>query len=159
MKELNLSKLNLIESHLEPLGSMRDHTFPSLLKLNLSHNRLSLIPAFVFRLKTLHSLNMSNNSLVRVSDHLTELVNLEVLDLWRNNLNVVPFIVYKLKRIRKVDLSNNKIVSVQPWMLDGPIKIDLFGNPLVLTEVMNEKTKKKPEFLNGFIKKLNRSMI
>lgn len=137
MKELNLAKMNLIESHVDALLQVDSSSFCNLTKLTLSHNRFSLVPGFVFKLKTLQYLNVSNNCLVRVSDQLGELVNLQVLDLWKNKLTVVPFVIYKLKLLRKVDLSNNKIHSVQPWMLEENIKIDLFGNPLILNQVEN----------------------
>lgn len=48
-------------------------------KLNVSHNKLSVLPNEMFKLGNLRQLNMSHNSLGEINAELNDLVMLEVL--------------------------------------------------------------------------------
>lgn len=48
-------------------------------KLNVSHNKLSVLPIEMFKLSNLRQLNMSHNSLGEINAELNDLVMLEVL--------------------------------------------------------------------------------
>ena len=68
--------------------------------------KLKEIPAEVFDLNQLESLNLSGNLLVNLPDKLGSMANLQVLDLSSNKFNYFPSVIFNLKKLTCLDISH-----------------------------------------------------
>jgi hypothetical protein len=81
-------------------------------QLNLSSNSLTEIPAEVFDLTWLETLDLRFNQLTSVPDAIGCLTNLSKLDLSRNQLTSVPDAIARLSNLSDLNLSLNQLTSV-----------------------------------------------
>jgi Leucine-rich repeat (LRR) protein/predicted protein tyrosine phosphatase len=79
--------------------------------LNLTNNRVEVVPAALGMLASLRTLLLSGNGVQDLPAELGQLVRLEELALSRNRLRCVPACVYELRALRKLDLSANEIAG------------------------------------------------
>ncbi|KAG7228273.1 hypothetical protein INR49_009134 [Caranx melampygus] len=95
-------------------------------KLSLQHNRISRIPAFVFRhlQPGLHSLNLSHNALRNEGIEQVSFVgmyrSLGELLLDNNQLREVPHRIRQFKKLQVLRLDNNQIRLVRQWGVCHP---------------------------------------
>jgi len=87
--------------------------------LDLSHNRLSVIPKSLENCKSLSVLNLSHNNLKQINEqlfvNLTELVYLDISD---NELRTVPPQIGRLSNLKTLILSNNPLEEAKLRQLD-----------------------------------------
>jgi Leucine-rich repeat (LRR) protein len=104
---------NCLESLVGGIGMLQ-----SCQSMDLSHNRLSELPAFP-ALYSLTSLALSNNKITQFPDSLTELSSLLMLDLSYNSIIAIPSFTALLKKLTFFDLSHNRIDDLHPklWKL------------------------------------------
>lgn len=77
-------------------------------KLNVSHNKLSVLPVEMFKLSNLRQLKISHNCLGEINAELNDLVMLEVL-VSSLKYNIISFILY----FSFQDLSHNQIIKLR----------------------------------------------
>uniref|UniRef100_A0A1I8JMX5 Ferritin n=1 Tax=Macrostomum lignano TaxID=282301 RepID=A0A1I8JMX5_9PLAT len=105
---LSISKTAL-EQLPTPDGGIR---LPALAKLCVYENRLAALPATFAQLATLKHLDLSNNRLVCLPDNLlTDLLQLEVLNLSNNQLESLPRLG-PLSHLLDMYLSNNRLTAL-----------------------------------------------
>ncbi len=92
--------------------------FKSLQFLILSGNLLKTVPPELFELGNLTNLVLSFNILEIVPQELAELGNLRNLNLSHNRLKQVPAVLSKLRRLERLILDNNRLETV-PRELGG----------------------------------------
>ena len=92
--------------------------------INLSNNELESIPAVLFQLPSLKCLNLSHNKLTMLpgmSEHSNETAkftdnwnspSLEELELQHNCLTIPPKVLFAMPILQSINLGNNKITSL-----------------------------------------------
>lgn len=84
----------------------------SLVELNLSYNRLSIIPDIVFNLTNLQRLDLSINSMVYLPPEIGQLKELKHLDLSENKLSSLPVEIGELTSLEYLALYNNNLINL-----------------------------------------------
>jgi GTPase SAR1 family protein len=94
--------------------------------------RLTQIPAEVFRLKQLQVLSLRNNHLMSVPDAIAYLQNLTMLDLRYNHFENIPDAITQLQNLRVLSLSNNNLTAMPDAIaqLQNLTVLDLSHNEL-----------------------------
>jgi Leucine-rich repeat (LRR) protein len=90
----------------------------SLIKIDLTDNRLDTLTEELFTLPNLKELIVKNNKLITIPFAIEQCINLEVLDCSFNRLNRCPRSIRSLQRLRSLDLTANKL-STLPDAFDG----------------------------------------
>jgi len=104
--ELDLSMMQLTEvpvKEIEQLGT-------KVMKLNLSHNLLTSVPANLPLLSHLTSLDLSKNKIVELPENFGQLTKLKTLDLYGNRISKLPVSFAQLKSLKWLDLKENPLV-------------------------------------------------
>lgn len=99
--------------------------------LDLSGQNLKSVPKYVFDMKNLESLNLSNNQLTgALPGEIRFLQNLKILDASNNQMTGVPAEVGQLTKLEVLNLANNQLTGL-PYEL-GNLKnlktLNLSGN-------------------------------
>ncbi|KAG4123099.1 hypothetical protein ERO13_D11G299700v2 [Gossypium hirsutum] len=132
---------SLLELHLLGCGLEDDPSFnsinssKSLVVLDLSFNRFSSVPKWIFSLHGLVSIDLSGNSLEgQIPDYFGNTSFLEVLDLSLNNLNSsIPNSLYSLNRLQFLSLGQNQLqgtISSAIGNLSSVTQLDVSVNQL-----------------------------
>ena len=116
-------------------------------ELDLSNDRrtnhavkLTEIPAEVFQLEQLESLNLSNNRIRKIPQQLRRLPNLQSLDLWGNRLVEFPHVLGNLSNLARLRLSLGSLELFPEWLARiKELSLDLRSNKL--TEIPESLTK------------------
>jgi Leucine-rich repeat (LRR) protein len=87
-------------------------TTPRVYKLNLSHNKIKVIPKEIARLSYLETLELSGNQIRHLYAKLFELPKLKILILNDNNVVTLPKQIEKLQRLKILSLANNKLTEL-----------------------------------------------
>lgn len=87
-------------------------TFSQLKQLNLSSNKITMLPPELGALKKLESLSLNKNLIVSIPSSFDGLVNLRNLDLSDNHITAFPVVLVTLRHLEVVDLSHNKITEI-----------------------------------------------
>nr|CAD7455146.1 unnamed protein product [Timema tahoe] len=115
-KLLKIEHLSLIRNDLERLyGELTELT--CLRTLNIRHNRVktSGIPAELFRLEELTTLDLSHNNMKEVPEGLERARSLLVLNLSHNHIESIPNALFMhLTDLLFLDLSNNNLETLPP---------------------------------------------
>jgi hypothetical protein len=81
--------------------------------LHLSNNQFSVIPDAIAALTSLQELNLSDNQISVIPDAIAALSSLQILDLYNNRISVIPDAIAALTNLQILHLSSNRI-SVIP---------------------------------------------
>jgi len=92
--------------------------FTNLRLLNISSNRLTTLPAEIGQLTNLIWLNLSDNQLSILPAEIGQLTELVGLDLARNNLKFLPSEIGDLRKLTNLNLGNF-IPKVSPFIFDS----------------------------------------
>lgn len=87
-------------------------TFLNLKHLNLNDNKLGTVPGNIGDLSKLESLSLKNNMLVTVPRSLQSLSHLRTVDLSGNNIDSFPVQFSSLKHLEVLNLSKNRISAI-----------------------------------------------
>ncbi|XP_034273647.1 leucine-rich repeat-containing protein 57 [Pantherophis guttatus] len=107
----NLRTIDLSNNKLESLPPFIGK-FSVLKSLALNHNRLTVLPEDLCKLKKLEILHLNNNQLTRLPSSFGQLAALKTLSLSGNKLQTIPIQLCSLHHIDVVDLSRNQIQSI-----------------------------------------------
>ena len=130
-KQLEEDNLSLIGMGLTKLPeSLKYRT--KLHSLDLSFNKLELLPNWSDPFPELQSLNLGKNLLTIIPEWISHLTYLRFLSVSENNLVEIPESLGKLSYLRSLDLSKNKLTNLPEslgklFWLDS---LDLYGNNL-----------------------------
>lgn len=114
-------------------------SFPNLIELDLSKNRLREIPAAIGSLKNLKRLILFKNLIEELPAEIGELGELEELIINQNELTTLPPEIGKLKKLRYIDMWSNNIVSLPQTMADMPALQEVDLRVIVLSEREREE--------------------
>ncbi|HSW77012.1 MAG TPA: leucine-rich repeat domain-containing protein [Candidatus Saccharimonadales bacterium] len=84
--------------------------------LDLSHNRLNVLPPEIGQLSHLIYLNLSNNQLSALPPEIGQLRALQTLSLFNNQLSALPPEIGQLSFLQTLYLSNNQLSALPPEM-------------------------------------------
>uniref|UniRef100_A0A7E4VMT8 PPM-type phosphatase domain-containing protein n=1 Tax=Panagrellus redivivus TaxID=6233 RepID=A0A7E4VMT8_PANRE len=125
------------------------HTFPhaviqltALCELNLSGNRISILPGNIRMLFNLTTLNLGNNWLTTLPRQLIECQHLTSLDLSFNRFQHVPEVLFHMPKLNSWELAGNYVnnlnVEVNTTISIGKIdlRLNTFERPLRLTSFL-----------------------
>lgn len=109
--EHNLRTLDLSENKLNILPEEISR-FMQLRQLNLRSNRLGKLPDCIGALTRLDNLNLSQNKLTVLPRTVSNLIHLKTVVLSENRLRDFPVVFGGLKHLDVLDLSKNEIVAI-----------------------------------------------
>lgn len=109
----NLRTLDVSENKISILPSYIG-TFGQLKILNIGKNRISSLPAEIGQLVKLETLLANNNRLMHLPGTLSNLRSLRDVSLASNQLKSFPTHLCALKNLSSLDLSHNKITEIPP---------------------------------------------
>ncbi|XP_064601522.1 leucine-rich repeat-containing protein 57-like [Liolophura sinensis] len=92
--------------------------------LDLSENKILLIPLTIGNYAQLKSFSMADNKLSNLPEEMGNLTKLETLNLERNSITTLPNSFSKLKHLRNINLSGNRLLKF-PSQLCGLTNLDL----------------------------------
>ncbi|KAK8837741.1 hypothetical protein M9Y10_036276 [Tritrichomonas musculus] len=126
-----LASLDLSKNKIQKIPKDFSKSFPILHDINLSNNFISELPGFngnesIFP-NSLKEINLSNNSIEKITNSITSLQNLTVLNIQNNKIKTVPQLP---QSIQKLNLSYNKIESFSEQTLNMVKEFDLSYNEL-----------------------------
>lgn len=83
--------------------------FPNLHHVDLTHNQLTQLPAFVYRAQNISQLFASDNSIAALQPEIGELGSLKQLEMKRNKLTSLPHQLASCSKLKSLGLENNPI--------------------------------------------------
>jgi len=116
-------------------------------------HKLTELPASLSQLTQLESLNLSGNQLTVLPEWLSKLTQLRSLDLSGNRLTVLPEWLSQLTQLRSLNLSGNQLTMLPEWLgqLAQLQALDLSGNEFtVLPEWLGQLTQLQSLDLPGY---------
>lgn len=101
--------------------------------LDLSFNRLSILPSCILHLPSLHVLLLSHNSLVTLPEDFGRLSKLTFFSAMKNQLKGLPQSIGELSMLQDLDLSENalELLPEEVGNLHNCTELDLSGNQLL----------------------------
>lgn len=113
------------------------HFLKNLKDISIENCIMDSFPKFLFRLKSLYYINLSNTNTWYLSTHFERLSNLEVLIVENNHLSVIPFDIYKAKNLRMISFRGNQITRLPDSIchLENLTLLDLRGNNISAEEL------------------------
>ena len=113
VKELNLTH-NRISILPGDIGALS-----SLVTLNLSGNRLSTLPLSISRLRALKTLDLTENNFSTLMDELAGMESLENIELQKNLFQAIPPPIVRMKNIKVINMMRNNVphLAVQTTLL------------------------------------------
>lgn len=103
----------------------------SVYRLDLSKNRLTIVPETIYRFKNLQELNLSQNKLTSLPDTFY-FPNLQILNLEKNNLDTFSTAICQNTQLRTIYLGKNNIRYLPECIgnLQELVTIDIWFNPI-----------------------------
>merc|ERR1712168_514875 len=98
--------LDISYNKLSSTSSGGDYNYlKDILSLNLSHNLFKVLDSNLLQnLKSLSSLNLTNNGLKQLPESINSLQNLQILNVSNNNLSTLPNTIGDCKYLQKLDV-------------------------------------------------------
>lgn len=119
--------------------------FKLLKQLNLDTNKIESLPNSLSNLKKLEIINVSNNLITFLPDSFGQLTNLKQVYLNHNRLKVFPVQLLGLQNLEVLEISNNKITEVPSGMSELYVaELNLSQNEIsVISEDLHKAPKLK----------------
>lgn len=108
---------------------------PNLCSLNLSNNRLKKIPEALFYIPTLNDLDLSFNKLTKLTFYNRNISAIRKLNLSNNKMNSIQGAEQKFPELQELDLSSNSIHSLEHLFFEGMV---LLRNLLLRKNKLND---------------------
>ena len=124
--------------------------FPNATHLDLSQNRLELLPEDIDNLTNLKELNVYDNKLKAIPQTVGKLDNLEILRIPGNQIKELPEFLAKMKNLKKIYATQNKDLKVPAILILS--NIEIYTDTITLNrtttfdvkkQVRNQRTKKQ----------------
>ena len=114
---LSLLKLDISNNKLKSFPNWIGASFPRLNKLSLRGNNIRDIPDKSYSFRSIKEINLSDNNIARISpDFFKSCLSLEKIDLSHNLLETLPnFTQSTLSRLSQVKLSHNRLEERRPF--------------------------------------------
>lgn len=113
-----LKQLKVAKNQLRALDGLE--RLPILVTLDLSYNKLAILPANVTRLTALQELTVSNNQLIDLPDNIGDLKELTLLDVRHNQLRSLPSSLFTHTQLKALDvLEGNLLTPTRLQDIDG----------------------------------------
>uniref|UniRef100_A0A8C5R5C6 Leucine-rich repeat-containing protein 57 n=1 Tax=Leptobrachium leishanense TaxID=445787 RepID=A0A8C5R5C6_9ANUR len=129
----NLRTVNLSSNKIEVLPPWTGK-FSVLKSLSLNHNRLTRLPEEICKLKKLETLNVCGNHIANLPADFGQLSALKTLTLSGNQLRAIPKQLCTLRHLDVVDLSKNKIQAI-PDEVSGVQAIEINLNQNQISQI------------------------
>ncbi|XP_073494902.1 leucine-rich repeat-containing protein 57 [Phyllobates terribilis] len=130
---INLRTINLSSNKIEVLPPWIGK-FGVLKSLSLNHNRLTVLPDELCKLKKLETLHLATNHITRLPADFGQLFSLKTLNLSGNQLRAIPSQLCSLRHLDVVDLSKNKIQAI-PDEVSGVQAIEINLNQNQISQI------------------------
>lgn len=108
----NVKRLVLKENLLTKLPAHFSNTFKYVYEIDLSDNKLKIIPTCFVELKFLESLNLSRNFISFIPNRFCTLRTLKNLWLQNNELEHLPLAFAQLRTLEDINLSHNNLTEI-----------------------------------------------
>jgi Leucine-rich repeat (LRR) protein len=95
------------------LGKAPPRQTTTIRHLDLSINKITVVPSWINMYTNLKGINFNNNRVERVEPGIEKLKGLEELSLYKNKLSAVPPMFYTMTSLRVIDLYYNHIAKVE----------------------------------------------
>eukprot|EP00960_Hanusia_phi_P009660 280846-Hanusia_phi.AAC.2 len=118
LKLFGLQEVNLSHCHLSRVPNRLLSSFQQVQTLDISNNRICILPDSIRKMKMMKTLRSSNNFLTSLPCGLFELKQLVSLDISHNHVSWISADVTRLKSLEVFDASDNKIVSLSSSLFD-----------------------------------------
>ena len=111
LQTIVLARNNLTEESFPDLSevSQSDPLLPELRHVNISHNKLQTLPAWVCKAEQVTELLASDNDIGSLEEEILLKGHLRVLDLARNSLSSLPCELTELKKVKTLQLQENPL--------------------------------------------------
>ena len=140
---LKLKYLETVKINNNHIQTIPNSVFPeSLIKLDISFNKLKTLPANLIRIQIL---NVAHNYIYTLGDTIKKFEQLEYLNVSGNTLETFPNI--EMKNLKILDISDNKLVQI-------PESLNLKNLPVLQTLVISGNPLKELKFENLRLKSL-----
>lgn len=120
--------------------------------LNLSHNKIAILPKAMANLVNLKELYLKKNLISEIPNWLLCLSKLQRFDLSENNLTVLGYALSQMPSLRSLDVSSNQLTALPPalGLLSELSEFKFHGNDLSFppTEVLSLGHKAVLDFLS-----------
>ncbi|TKY58399.1 Plant intracellular Ras-group-related LRR protein 4 [Spatholobus suberectus] len=98
----------------------------SLVKLDLSENRITVLPSTIGGLSSLTSLDLHSNKIAELPECVGDLLSLVYLNVGANQLSSLPASLGRLVRLEELDLSSNQL-SVLPDAIGSLVSLKILN--------------------------------
>jgi len=114
-------------------------SFPNLVELDLSRNRLKTLPASIGQLKNVKRLIVDRNKLESIPKEIGQMESLQELILNRNDLTSIPKEISVLKNLYLLDMWSNNISDLPQSMRDMPNLKEVDLRVIVMSDDQKEE--------------------
>lgn len=94
------------------LKSLKEANPDSVFSVDLSHEKLTYIPAELYHFTHIKTLNLTKNKLEFLPDSMAVFTALEVLNLSKNKFKFIPYVVFQVSSIKQLLLGQNTIEKI-----------------------------------------------
>ncbi|XP_078694333.1 uncharacterized protein LOC144923569 [Branchiostoma floridae x Branchiostoma belcheri] len=125
--------------------SAEEQTKPGpLVHLNLSHNLLEDVPRCVTELKNLETLNMNHNKIRVLGDAVKMLNTLRSFDVSSNYIEEIPFAILQMESLEGFNCSHNNVAR---WLEPSNGERQVSRTPLVFLKLSHNSLEDVPRFV------------
>lgn len=132
----NLRNLDLSENKIEVIPGFIGH-FQQLKQLNVSANHLTSLPDELGQLSKLETLTATNNKITHIPASFANLTNLKKVELSENALKEFPVVFCQLRKLDLLDVSGNRIQTIPAAAATLPV-LELNMNRNALNSIAPE---------------------